>query len=70
MTTDKINKLTELLSEIITDSIMTDDNTCACCWSDIQIQLSETDLSEIVELVEPKLLPFLRARLETVARKF
>lgn len=70
MTTDQITEQTQLLREIITDSDMTDDNTCPCCLSDIQITVSETTLSDLIELLEPQLLPLLRARLENAARKF
>lgn len=70
MTPDQITQQTELLREIITESDMTDDNTCSCCWSDIQISISETQLSDLIELLEPQLLPLLRARLENAARKF
>jgi hypothetical protein len=70
MTFNEITTQTQLLHEIITESDMTDDNTCPCCLSDIQITISETTLADLIELLDPRLLPLLRARLEKETRKF
>ena len=67
MTTQTV---TQLLTDLIEESHMTDENKCPCCLPLINIELSSSQLEDLIEAIQPDLLPLLEKRLETVSRKF